>query len=89
MHPLSHQSGINAGSQVLCKASQNPLDQHPTANSPSNYERHDLDRNLGRHARDLRAILADLDQMRALLTYIGRTRCLKDLGDMSLMKNAP
>jgi ribonuclease HI len=50
-------------------------------------ERHDLDAKLGRSSRDLKTILADPDKARDLLSYIGRTRRFKDLGDVALMKN--
>jgi ribonuclease HI len=53
------------------------------------YERHDLDKKLGRSSRDLKAIFSDPDKTRVLLTYIGRTRRFKELGDVSQMKNPP
>ena len=52
-------------------------------------ERHVLDAKLGRSSRDLKTILSDVDKTRALLSYIGRTRCFKEIGDVSLMKNPP
>jgi hypothetical protein len=54
--------------------------------SSYDYERHDLDRALGRSSRDLKAILTDLDKIRTLLRYIGRTGRFKALGDVSVMK---
>lgn len=45
-------------------------------------ERYDMDRVLGRHSRDLQAILASLDHIKELLKYVGRTaRFKKSLGD--------
>ena len=52
-------------------------------------ERHELDVELGRSSRDLKSILADLDKVRALLGYIGKTRRFKDLGDVSRTRNSP
>jgi hypothetical protein len=51
------------------------------------YEQHDLDKKLGRSSRDLKTILASADHTCALMTYIGRTRHFKELGDVALMKN--
>jgi hypothetical protein len=53
------------------------------------YKRHDLDRELGRSSRDLKAILSEPDSTRVLFRYIGRTRRFKDLGDVSIMKEIP
>ena len=50
-------------------------------------ERHVLDAKLGRSSRDLKTILSDVDKTRALLSYIGRTRRFKEIGDVSLMRN--
>ena len=50
------------------------------------YERSDLDRELGAASRDLKTILSDTDKTRELLRYIGRTRRLKELGDVSSMR---
>jgi ribonuclease HI len=51
------------------------------------YERHTLDSKLGRSSRDLKKILSEPDHARTLLSYIGRTRRFKELGDVSIMKN--
>lgn len=56
--------------------------------SSFDYERHDLDSALGSSSRDLKAILSDLDKIRALLRFIGRTKRFKDLGDVSIMKES-
>ena len=50
------------------------------------YERHELDRDLGRSSRDLKEILSDPDSTRVLLRFIGRTKRFKELGDVSLIK---
>ena len=49
-------------------------------------DRHELDAKLGRSSRELKTILSDLDKVRELLRYIGKTRWLKDLGDVAFMK---
>ena len=54
---------------------------------PKVYERHDLDRKLGRASRDLKTILSNAEHVRALLKFIGRTRRFKELGDVALMRN--
>lgn len=53
------------------------------------YERHDLDNKLGRSSRDLKVILSDVENIRILLSYIGRTRRFKELGDVALMRDPP
>src|SRR6267143_1952171 len=40
-------------------------------------ERHDLDRALGRHSRDLESIMASKKRTRELLRFVGRTKRLK------------
>lgn len=52
------------------------------------YERHALDSKLGRSSRDLKTILSNPDNIRVLLKYIGSTKRLKDLGDVSIMRTA-
>jgi ribonuclease HI len=48
------------------------------------YERHDLDKALGRHSRDLEAIMSNKERTRELLRYIGRTKRLKKtFGDVT------
>jgi len=48
------------------------------------YERHDLDRALGRHSSNLESILADDKRTRQLLRYVGRTgRLKKPFGDVA------
>ena len=45
-------------------------------------ERYDMDKALGRHSKDLQAILASLDYIKELLKFVGRTaRFKKTLGD--------
>lgn len=51
------------------------------------YERHDLDRKLGRSSRDLKTILSNAEHIRILLKYIGRTRRFKELGDVAISRN--
>ena len=52
------------------------------------YERHTLDRKLGRSSRDLKKILLDPDHVHMLLSYIGRTRQFRKLGDVTIMRNS-